>query len=403
MDYIKKQILKSTSTIFLNTFANGLINYSIGLEFLKLTGSSLSFGVGIIVGPLTGLLVAPLIALLIDKYPKKNLALVGLLGIILTTGLYLIGTQFFLKQFILESIAFMIFTGVSMRLFNLSYISSSANLVGMDNVQKLSAAEQGAFSVVAILQPAIAATVWSLFGITSITLSALVLSILTIPIVLSMNFTKFAGEEQDSNESNSTTLRDAFKYMLANKRLLQLIVITGVMNIFIMGFEVVRPFVLLHQIHLPPATLGLLQSLVGISTLLGATAAFLKHVKKQFSAVRFIYLIDGIVMLGLGALLTFTTHNIIVVAAFTIASMVTAAIGTVSDTVSFSYIQESTNPMYIGRIITIFYTIIELFQPIGSIVGSYGISVVPRNVLFIIFGTVIVLLSLIMYRRDSHE
>lgn len=259
MDYIKKQILKSTSTIFLNTFANGLINYSIGLEFLKLTGSSLSFGVGIIVGPLTGLLVAPLIALLIDKYPKKNLALVGLLGIILTTGLYLIGTHFFLKQFILESIAFMIFTGVSMRLFNLSYISSSANLVGMDNVQKLSAAEQGSFSVVAILQPAIAAAVWSLFGITAITLSALVLSILTVPIVLSMNFTKFAGEEQDADESNSTTLCDAFKYMLANKRLLQLIVITGVMNIFIMGFEVVRPFVLLHQIHLPPATLGLLQ------------------------------------------------------------------------------------------------------------------------------------------------
>lgn len=69
---ITLQLLKTGITLFCLLLANGLTNFAISLEFLKRTGSSINFGLGLVIGPLTGLLVASVLLKVIDHYPKKT-------------------------------------------------------------------------------------------------------------------------------------------------------------------------------------------------------------------------------------------------------------------------------------------------------------------------------------------
>lgn len=112
---IKMQLLKTGLALFCLLLANGLTNFAISLEFLKETGSSISFGLGLIIGPITGVIVAGLLMKVIDKYPKKTLSLIGITGVALTSLLFILLLFFTTFPFSLIAIAYLSFTGVFIR------------------------------------------------------------------------------------------------------------------------------------------------------------------------------------------------------------------------------------------------------------------------------------------------
>ncbi|MEE1107634.1 hypothetical protein ETI05_08970 [Macrococcoides canis] len=148
---VKKQLIKTRLTMFFLLITNGFVNYGLSLELVKRTGSSISFGLGLIIGPLVGFLLATYILRIIDKYPKKNMAMTGVVLLSCTYTLFFILSAIESINFFHIAIGYLILSGIFMRVFNLSFLPSNLNLVGEDNLERVNAVERGTASLVAII------------------------------------------------------------------------------------------------------------------------------------------------------------------------------------------------------------------------------------------------------------
>ncbi|KFK72995.1 ferroportin1 family protein [Bacillus cereus] len=65
------QIIKVLTSHFISNFGSQVFSFGIGLFVLKETGSALSFGITILIGPLISLLLTPLVGYTVDKLNRK--------------------------------------------------------------------------------------------------------------------------------------------------------------------------------------------------------------------------------------------------------------------------------------------------------------------------------------------
>ncbi|MBM7544815.1 hypothetical protein [Periweissella beninensis] len=84
----KNKIILPAVILLSTLFANGIFNYSTGLNLLNKTHTSISFGLGLITGPLIGLVLATPITKLLHRYDNHKVAAIGLSGATLSILIY---------------------------------------------------------------------------------------------------------------------------------------------------------------------------------------------------------------------------------------------------------------------------------------------------------------------------
>ncbi|MCM0599135.1 hypothetical protein [Periweissella fabalis] len=120
---MKIKIMIPALIMFATLAANGIFNYGTSLELLNKTHSSVSFGLGLITGPIIGLVLAKPITVLLHKFDNHLLSTIGLVGATLSMLLY----SFFIsdnKAMIYTAVLFLSINGIFMRIFNYAYMNN---------------------------------------------------------------------------------------------------------------------------------------------------------------------------------------------------------------------------------------------------------------------------------------
>lgn len=92
------QLLKASTTTLINAMGATIFVYSLSLKLLETTGSALGYGVNIFIGPIVGLICSPLIGKVIDKYSKKNIAILSECSLVIILILFAVAFPYIQKN-----------------------------------------------------------------------------------------------------------------------------------------------------------------------------------------------------------------------------------------------------------------------------------------------------------------
>lgn len=374
--------------MFFLLITNGFVNYGLSLELVKRTGSSISFGLGLVIGPLVGFLLATYISRIIDKYPKKYMAMSGVIFLSITYALFFLLSSINHINFFYIAISYLILSGIFMRVFNLSFLSSNLNLVGEDNLERANAVERGTASLAAIIQPAIGAILWSSYGIESLIKIAAILSIIPIITVYFMNFKLFNNSiENNLEQSNQKqTFFKGLNIIYRNKQILGILVSMSLLTIIISGYKVIYPLIVLKDLKFSAVNLGYGTTLIGICALIGSLIVFFTHLKNPLNILVKILIYNSILFIIIGITYMFTDNLMIIFIAVIGCGGICSIIDNIGDPIAYSYLQKNVNISEVGLATTVYYTILELSMPIGSICASLLFDSIEISYIFFIFS-----------------
>lgn len=398
---MQMKILKPASVVFFTLLANGLSNYTTSLELLSKTHSTFSFGIGLVTGPLVGLILATPITRLLKKFNNHKLATIGLIGATLSIFIYgwAVTTD---KHLFAFAIIFLVFNGAFMRLFNYAYMSNQLYIVGEENIQKLNSLEQGSISILKIINPAIAAIIWGIIGLQQSLFIAAIISLLGIYILKNVTY----PTKNDHNLSTSDQKKPGFiktmatikKHRIVNR----IFILESLTGILFVSEIVALPYILVHENIITSQNLGLIQGIIGCGSVIGAIVAYRKKVKNTLSTLKYTTVAVGTLYILLAA----TFYQIIYPITIIFVAVLGVLIGilnTFSGPIGYSKLQLVLSDDDRSDVLTWYFTVQELVYPIGSILVSSLLNVISSTTIYLIYGLAIIAIGLLTMKGVNHE
>lgn len=178
----------------------------------------------------------------------------------------------------------------------------------------------------------------------------------------------FETESPVAKQSNFSKIKDAFKYLLAEKNILIVIVFASVINFILAGYELILPFA---SFAFSKNAYAFFLTAESVGGLLGAVASNL--IRKELSS-KYLFWIIAVAGLPLavmsllyqvshwlfGPIICITLFNFCV-SVFNIQFMI--------------YIQTNADMTYIGRVFSIVFTAAIIFVPLGSFFFQFVMDV----------------------------
>lgn len=397
------KILKPASVVFFTLLANGLSNYTTSLELLSKTHSTFSFGIGLVTGPLVGLILATPITRLLKKFNNHKLATIGLIGATLSIFIYgwAVNTDNHLFAF---AIIFLVFNGAFMRLFNYAYMSNQLYIVGEENIQKLNSLEQGSISILKIINPAIAAIIWGIIGLQQSLFIAVIISLLGIYIL--KNVTYPTKNDHDHTLSTSDQKKPGFiktmatikKHRIVNR----IFILESLTGILFVSEIVALPYILVHENIITSQNLGLIQGIIGFGSVIGAIVAYRKKVKHTLSTLKYTTVAVGTLYILLAATFYQVIYPITIIFVAVLGVLI-GMLNTFSGPIGYSKLQLVLSDDDRSDVLTWYFTVQELVYPIGSILVSSLLNVISSTTIYLLYGLSIIAIGLLTMKGVNHE
>ena len=293
-------------------------------------------------------------------------------------------------------------TGIFIRMFNLSFLASNLALVGEKNLEKASAVEQGTFSLLVIVQPALAAFLWNFYGIKLLSLFAFLLTLLPFLLILSMNFSRFV-QPKKSTVSATNSFSNSFKLLFHQTVITNVFWLMLIFSFFMASYQVLYPFLLLEHYQIHPLTFGIITSIIGIVAVFGSILPFFTHSRHSLKLIKSALIIFGFAFLLLGSFLFLSSSITFTLISFIIIGSLLSFINSIIEPLSYAYVQRHAFQETIGALTTVYYTLLELMIPIGTLLASTLILYFTDYFVFILFGVFILTLILILNRKDKNN
>lgn len=199
--------------------------------------------------------------------------------------------------------------------------------------------------------------------------------------------------DKEKSPSKSTIfgeIKEGFIYIKREKQILQLVVLSSLVNFFLAGYNLLLPYTEKMFLNMGEGFYG--KALV-VSSIGGIAGALLcaKFASKISNKMRVLILFLGLTGLSLILVPVAALTNDIIICLIPFA-LFSASLSAFN--IRFmSYVQISVDENYLGRVFSIIFTVAVLFMPIGSFVFSAVLN--PENVVgFAVVGGGIVGLTL---------
>jgi MFS family permease len=386
------QLLKASTTTLINAMGATIFVYSLSLKLLETTGSALGYGVNIFIGPIVGLICSPLIGKVIDKYSKKNIAILSECSLVIILILFAVAFPYIQKNLFIYSIIFVCLDNICARFFTISYLSSAPDIVSKDQLQRLNAIQTTGVAVANMLALPIAGFIYGILPFEYIIIIEIFAEVLTILLTI---ITEFKAEKKlvkAKAHNNVGGLKILFKY----KKVLELVIIAMILNFSITSIEIGIPYTIIHVLKKTSVVSGNIQSLFSMGVIVGGILISAIKLKNVLAFTQRIYTLFTWLLLAFGiSLYVFTKYTLII---FIIFELLLGILTAIADPPLFTYIQEEIPKDYLGRINTFIYTIVQLLTPIGVAVYSTCFSFTNYANVYLISGVIIVIsISIIKY------
>lgn len=388
----QRQLVRAGTSAIVNALGAQLFSYALGYELLAQTGSALSFGLSVLIGPLVSLVTAPGIARLIDNWSHRKTALLGnSLTIVSLLGfegyLMLTGGR---QGLLLAAVVVSIMMNVAERCFSVAYLASVQAMVPPRLVQRLNALQSVGNSTAGILAPPIAGWLFAWLPLKWILLVQLLTEIVTLWLTYQTSFDAFpvSKSTDDNSVSTAASFKTAWQFLWQEQRLGFLVIAACLLNVTYVAFEVGSPYVVMHKLHQTAATSGSIQALSSVGLILGGSIITIVTLKHIFRFALAVYVSMGFVMIVAGGLMQLPWLPLL--GLFAVVNFSTGIMTALSDPPLFAYFQKAAPYALLGHLTTLMITVAQILNPIGVLIYTVLFDHVAYRSVYL--GTAVVLL-----------
>lgn len=393
------------SSKLIATAGSQIYTFAISLYILHLTGSSMSFAVNILCNILPRTIVAPFAGAIIDRYPRKIIAITaqtvttisigGLLLYSITMGLSLLAIY----------ITSCILSITSMFASN-AFTSSLTGLIDETRIQKASSLNQIAISIAQIASPAIGGILFGLVSMSVFLTIYLIASLIAVILDSTMNFTLFEKERehQEKKESVFESLKGGISYVNHQPLLKVMIILCLIVNFIFTAFNVGFPFIVNTKLHMPSIQFGIVEGAFAVGTLLLSVYLTLgKEFKHPFSVSKRGILSSSLLMIAAAVPIIISLSPTTIFIYYMVVMFLFGATNILINIPIMVLLQKQIANEYKGRVFTIIETFAMAMMPIGTLLFGFLYDYVPAQWILLISGCLTIISVLILARPSVME
>lgn len=215
-----------------------------------------------------------------------------------------------------------------------------------------------------------------------------ILSVIPIITVYLMNFKLFDHPfdiTQYSGNQNQTFLT-GLKIIHRNKQILGILVSMSLLTIIVSGYKVIYPLIVLKDLKFSAVNLGYGTTLIGVCASIGSLIVFFTHFKNPLNNLVKILICNSVLFIAVGITYMFTDNLMLVFLVVIGCGGICSIIDNIGDSIAYSYLQKNVKVNEVGLATTVYYTILELSMPIGSIYASLLFDSIEISYIFFVFS-----------------
>lgn len=203
--------------------------------------------------------------------------------------------------------------------------------------------------------------------------------------------TEDAGNKAPSTQSIFKNIHDGFFYILQNKLIFSIVLLSAFVNFFLAGYNLFLPYT---QYLLPHLGTNPYPIFISIESVGGILGAFLSMKNKVYTIQRMITYLFFVGLSILGMWISLGLGKIFLLTCFFVFTM--NFFLTFFNIIFFTYIQQEVNEVYIGRVFSFVFTIAILFMPVGSFVFT-GLFSIQTALAYLVIGAGLTFTCVLFY------
>ena len=360
----------------------------------KLTGSSALLGITLLANAIPGITFSFFGGTLADKFPKKLIVMLGFLASGLTVLPIAVAASFDSVTWqLMAASSFM--QGTVQALMMPSRQAMITEIVGRDKLMNAIALNSAGMNVNQIGAPAIAGFMLAVGGIDGVyyllTGLYVLAMLLAIPITRNTSTSYASDSEQNQKRSVFGDIKEGLVYVVENKTLLTILLLTFFTVVLSMPFRMLLPIFTEDVLKVGPERLGILYSVSGVGALVGSL--FIASIGEQRRGMLFLHtgLITGVTIFAFSLSHSYTISLVIMV----ISGVGQAGRMALSNTLLQSYSDDE----HMGRVMSLFmmqWGVVTLGTFVVSVaaqyvgvqiaVGATGVMLVGMTLYYYVFS-----------------
>ena len=385
METGRGQLLKVSLTTLINALGATIFTYVLSLKLLTVTGSAIGYGVNIFIGPVVGMIFAPLIGKIIDTYSKKKIAILAELGLIISLLTFLEVYPYVQNNLLYVAIGFTCFNNLCARFFTISYLSSAPDLVEKSQLQRLNVVQTTGVAITNMLALPIAGFLYGLIPFERLIWIEIVTELLTLLLTRKTEFKATKGNLNIDDHDKISIISILNKHV----SLLELIIVVMILNFAITSIEIGVPYTIVKVLKKSTTISGNIQGLFSLGIVIGGGIISIISLKDVLVFTRRIYNTFTLMLVIFG-ISTYWLPNY-TLEVFAIFELSLGFMTAISDPPLFTYIQKEIPREYLGRINTYLYTSVQLLTPLGVAVYSSLFELLSYQQVYLISGVFVLL------------
>lgn len=393
-----RNIYLSITGLFTSMLGTRIYYFMIGFMILKETGSSLDFAISILVGALPAVLLSPIAGSIADRYDKKKL----LIGFDLLSGLFMIFC-FYVYPVINSKILFLygsiLILSILNTFFSMSMESSTPFITSKELLVKINSYRTVVNSAAAILAPILGGV---MYRVVDLRLFMLLNGLSFIFSAFTELFIKFKKQEITSKDVSIVgNIKEAIVFVSKREDIKILVEIFAIVNFLLSGFTILFSVIFITDLGFDSVSYGSVQSFLFIGMLV--SALLLSQLEKKFSlkatvltllpilasCFLLIAIPIDIILGGYNKLFYMIYFSLIV---FCIGASVAGL-----DIPARSYLQETVDEDYIGRVAGFISSLTQFAIPFGTVIFGVALDYIKSPYVALSISLLLFVYSIYLY------
>ncbi|PEZ47085.1 hypothetical protein CN363_29015 [Bacillus cereus] len=359
------------------------------LFILSIGGNATSVGFILITNLLPTILFGSIAGALADKYhSKKIIYFCFLLKVILFSIVWKMdsGIYVYVFSFILSLTSVFSFPVIKNILRNL--------VQNKDDILKINSTALGIRSIIEIVVPIIGSSIAIFLGFK---VSFLICSLIYLIATLCVFFLKCEWDLiNNTKESFLSKIKEGYSYIFENKEIKQLVVFSIFIMFFSSAINVLLPIHFLNHLQIDKSVYGILLASLGLGSTIGSIIVpkLVNKKHKMLNILKYALVFDSLFMVVLGYSPKYIPFVLLIMFCLGITSSFYFII-------IETYLQHIVETVFIGRVFSTYYMMINTFNILSMITFSFAIDYLGTVNIFTICGVGILFSSLALLKSGN--
>lgn len=403
MNKSKKNTLLFLLGKLVSLFGTRIYGFAMSLYILKTTGSAFNFAISILVSTIPTLIITPIGGVIADRFDRKRIVLVTdfLSGIIMFIAFFL-SQVYGLQIWIIYGSSVLL--AIMNSLFTTSFDAALPNLVDEDRLGQVNSYNQAINSVSSIVAPVLGGAVYALVSPELFIIGNGISFILSTFSEAFIDFYYRVEKKTKNIVVKQVKLLDDLKeglaYLKTQEAIMAVIKAALVLNFIFTAVTIAIPHILVVQFDISNRAFGIVEAMFSIGSLL-VSVAFARKLG-EFKPKRL-----GLLTISLGLLCGFFAIPLVFESLSTIPYFIPVFYGLMFFTLGsllviinipfMTYIQQSADDQYRGRVMSLLTTIASAITPLGILIHGILLDYVATYIIIIYAGVGLSLIGVYIF------